>query len=96
MILSDILLVKRVDGFFYVEDFKIKADRISSPGYGVLLVFEPSLHLRGRFAWFPTTKALDIISQKLDLSDHLTLDLHQGKGWDSGPRPFSKKLVDMI
>jgi len=42
MILSDILIAKRVDGFFYIEGYKIKADRVSSPGYGVLVVFEPS------------------------------------------------------
>jgi len=102
MILSEILLVKRVDGYFYIGDYKIKADRVSSSGYGVLLVFEPSKLDKdfravlgpGRFAYFPSAKALDLIKAKLDLSDHLTLDLHNGKGWKSGPRPF--KLAELI
>jgi len=102
MILSDILLVKRVDGYFYIGDYKIKADRVSSSGYAVLLVFEPSKLDKdfycvlgpGRFGYFPSAKALDIIKEKLDLSDHLTLDLHNGKGWETGPRPF--KLVDLM
>jgi len=104
MILSDILIAKRAEGYFYVEGYKIQADRISSAGYGVLCIFEPSKLDKdfscvlgpGRFAWFPTAKALEIITAKLDLSDHLTLDLHNGKGWDSGPRPFSNKLADLI
>lgn len=104
MILSDILMAKRVEGYFYIEGYKIKADRVSSPGYGVVVVFEPSKLDKdfscvlgpGRFAWFPTAKALEIITEKLDLSDHLTLDLHEGKGWKTGPRPFSNKLVDLI
>lgn len=104
MILAEILLAKRVDGYFYIEGYKIRADRQSSSGYGVLVVFEPSKLDKdfravlgpGRFAWFPTAKALEIIEAKLDLSDHLTLDLHQGKGWKSGPRPFSNKLADLI
>lgn len=102
MFLSDVLLVKRINNFFYVKGRMIKADRVSTPGYGVLVVFEPSKLDKDfravlgprRFAWFPTAKALKIIEAKLDLSDHLTLDLHQGKGWKTGPRPF--KLVDLI
>ena len=102
MILSDILIAKRVEGYFYVEGYRIKADRVSSNGFGVVVVFEPSKLDKdfscvlgpGRFAWFPRAKALEIITAKLDLSDHLTLDLHNGKGWDSGPRPF--KLADLI
>jgi len=102
MILAEILLAKRINGYFHIEGHKIKADRVSSPGYGVLVVFEPSkldfdfrvLLGPKRFAWFPTAKALNIISEKLDLSDHLTLDLHNGKGWETGPRPF--KLADFI
>ena len=97
-------MVKRVDGYFYIGDHKIKADRVSSSGYGVLLVFEPSKLDKdfravlgpGRFGYFPSAKALDLIKAKLDLSDHLTLDLHNGKGWETGPRPFSRKLVDLI
>lgn len=102
MFLSDILIVKRVNNFFYVNGSMIKADRVSSPGYGVLVIFEPSKLDHDfrvvlgpkRFAWFPTAKSLQIIEQKLDLSDHLTLDLHDGKGWETGPRPF--KLADFI
>jgi len=104
MILSEILLVKRVDGYFHIGDYKIKADRVSSSGYGVLLVFEPSKLDKdflpvigtGKFAWFPSARALDLIKAKLDLSDRLTLDLRNGHGWKSGPRPFSDKLADMI
>jgi len=104
MILAEILLAKRVDGYFLIEGYKIKADRISSPGYGVLVIFEPSkldvdfrvLLGPKRFAWFPSARALEIIEAKLDLSDHLTVDLHNGKGWETGPRPFSNKLVDLI
>jgi len=104
MFVSDILLAKRVDGYFHIEGYKIKADRVSSPGYGVLVVFEPSkldVDFRvvlgpKRYAWFPTAKSLQIIEAKLNLSDHLTLDLHNGKGWKVGPRPFSNKLVDLI
>jgi hypothetical protein len=102
MILTDILLAKRINGFFYVEGFKIKADRVSTPGYGVLVVFEPSKLDKdfrvvlgpGRFAWFPTAKAINIILEKLDLSDRFTVDLRKGKGWNVGPRPF--KLADLI
>ena len=104
MFLSDILLVKRVNNFFYINGCMIKADRISSPGYAVLLVFQKSKLDKdfrcvlgpGRFGYFPSAKALQIIKAKLDLSDHLTLDLHNGKGWETGPRPFSRKLVDLI
>jgi len=104
MILSDILMAKRINGYFHIEGYKIKADRISSSGYGVLLVFEPSKLDKdfravlgaGRFAWFPSAKSLDLIKAKLDLSDHLTLDLHNGEGWKTGPRPFTGKLADLI
>jgi hypothetical protein len=95
MILSEILQVKRVDGFFIVDDVRIKADRIASDGYGVLVVFEPSkldydfkeVIGPNRFAWFPSVESLDLIHKELDLSDHLTLDLHNGVGW-GGKRPF--------
>ena len=103
MILCDILLAKRVDGFFYIENCKIRADRISSPGYGVVCRFQPSkldkdFEVLGYgYYWFPTAKALDIITAKLDLSDKMTCDnLREGKGWETGPRPFRGKLVDLI
>lgn len=105
MILCDILMAKRVDGFFYIEGCKIKADRVSSDGYGVLCVFEPSKLDRdfrvvlgpNRYGWFPSAKSLDIITAKIDLSDKLTCEnLHDGKGWNLGPRPYPSKLADLI
>lgn len=104
MILSEILQVKRVDGFFRFDGFKIRADRQASDGYGVLVVFEPSkldYDFRpvigpNRFAWFPKAESLNIIKKELDLSDYMTRDwLRKGKGWDSGPRPFSDKEVQI-
>jgi len=106
MILSNILLVKRVSNVFEIGNFKIPSDRQSTDGFGVLLIFSAPSKLDrdfrcvlgpGRFAWFPTAKSLDLIRRKLDLSDHLTCDLlHGGEGWKTGPRPFSKKLADLI
>lgn len=101
MILREILLAKRIKGYFYIDGFTIKADRVSSPGYGVLCVFEPSkldkdFQVLGYgYYWFPTAKALEIITEQLDLSDRMTCDnLRKGEGWEVGPRPF--KLQDFI
>jgi len=101
MIVSEVLQVKRQNGFFYVSGCRIKADRVSTDGYGVLVIFEPSkldYDFRSvigpnRFAWFPSVESLDLIHKELDLSDHLTLDLHDGKGW-GGKRPF--KIEDYL
>jgi len=101
MRLVEIRQVKRVNGIFILDGIKIQADRIASDGYGVLVVFEPSkldYDFRAvigpnRFAWFPTEESLDLIHKELDFSDHLTLDLHNGKGW-GGKRPF--KVADFL
>ena len=34
-------MVKRVNGVFKIGDFTIEANRVSSDGFGVLLIFEP-------------------------------------------------------
>jgi hypothetical protein len=102
MILSEILQVKRVDGYFIVDDHKIKADRQASNGYGVLVIFEPSkldydfkaVIGPNRLCWFPHAESLALISKQLDLSDHLTKDL-LGRGW-GGVRPFPDKVADFL
>jgi len=103
--LSEILQVKRVDGFFLVGDHKIPSVRKASNGFGVVLVFEKSQLDKDfeavigpdRFAWFPSAESLSLISKELDLSDHLTRDLRKGEGWNSGPRPFETlKVADFI
>jgi len=99
MFLREIRQVKRVNDCFYLDGYKIKADRISSNGYGVLVVFEPSkldwdfryVIGHNRYAWFPTVKSLLEILGELDLSDRLTRDwLRNGKGWSNGVRPFNE------
>jgi hypothetical protein len=103
MRLVEIRQIKRFKGFFYIDDYKIKADRIASDGYGVLCIFEPSKldydfkPILGpkSFAWFPTVESLKLIEKQLDLSDKLTCDwLREGKGWNKGPRPFPN--IDML
>ena len=99
--MSDVWQVKRIKNVFEVHGYRIPADRIASDGYGVLVVFEPSkldydfkvVLGPNRFPWFPSQESLDLIGKELDLSDHFTLDLHNGKGW-KGKRPFG--LVDLI
>jgi len=99
----EIMQVKRVKGIFHIGEHRIPADRKASDGYGVLCIFEPSKldydfkAILGpkRFAWFPTAEALNMINEQLDLSDHMTSDwLQNGKGWNTGPRPF--KIEDFI
>lgn len=107
--LSEILQVKRENGFFLIDDHKIPSIRQASPGYGVLLVFQKSqldkdfeaVLGNDRFAWFPTAEALEEIVKALDFSDVLTRDwLRQGEGWKTGPRPFegsqNLKVVDFL
>ena len=103
--LSEILQVKRVDGFFLMDGHKIPSVRKASNGYGVVLVFEKSQLDKDfeevigpdRFAWFPSAESLSLISKELDLSDHLTRDLRKGEGWAIGPRPFENlKIADLL
>jgi len=108
MRLVEIRQVKRVKGYFYIDGFKIKAERQASDGYGVLCIFEPSkldYDFRivlgpKRYAWFPTTEALKLINEQLDLSDRLTCDwLRNGRGWNKGPRPYpniDRKLHEIL
>jgi len=104
------VLPMRKNDVFHIEGFKIKADRQSTDGYGVLAIFEAptKLDIDFRiflaekfgprcFAWFPSARELDVIKQNLDLSDRLTMDwLRQGKGWTDGPRPFPNKIEEFV
>jgi len=97
MRLLEVVHVKRVNNVFYFYDFSIAAKRISSDGYGVLLVFEAPTQLDhdfrpalgpNKYAFFITAKQYDAIGRALDLSDYMTRDwLRKGKGW-GGERPL--------
>lgn len=100
MRIRDIVQVKRVDDTFEIYGHKIPATRKASDGYGVLIVFEPSQLDKDFepvfgpyvYCWFPSAEDLKAISEALDFSDSLTCDwLHNGRGWNVGPRPFKNR-----
>ncbi len=89
MRVKKIAVVLRKNGFFHLENRKIKA-LYPKDGYGVLVFLENSPIDKDFEAcvWVPTAEDLERIRAALDKSDDLTHKM-LGHGW-SGKRPYWK------
>ena len=93
MILKNVVLVPRIDGFFYYKGRRIKA-RKHGDGVGVTLVLEhsPVDEDFDENVLFLSEGQRQEIMTKFTKSDDLTLFI-VGHDWDYGVRPYKKLLT---
>lgn len=89
MRIREVAIVLRKDGFFHLQNRKVKAV-YPKDGYGVMIFLEPSPIDKDfeAYVWVPSMEDLEKIKAALDKSDDLTHEL-LGRGWN-GARPFWK------
>lgn len=85
-----IAIVLRKDGFFHLEDRKVKAV-YAREGYGVMVFLDrsPIDEDFNAMVWVPSNDELQEILEKMKESDELTWKLRGGRGW-FGNHPYFK------
>lgn len=95
--LKAIRLIPRVNEHFLFDGRQIKSVHGHGDGVGVALYCERSVVdddfqlPKDQFVLFVTWEDFKQIHEALDISDVETLKLRKGKGWNTGPRPYTKK-----
>ena len=99
MKVKNTVIIRREDGFFHLQDRKIKA-YYPGNGYVVMVLMEPSPIDKdfGTYIWVPSVVEIEKILKSFDNSDESTYERRGGIGWDKGPRPYqpTQKLADFI
>ena len=100
-ILKKIRLIPRKDEHFTFDGRKIKSVHGHGDGVGVGLHIKRSAldeHLqlpKDEVILFITWDDFKLVQEALDVSDAETLKLRKGKGWNNGPRPYSKHGLEI-